>query len=533
MSRKRQPQASAAAPNTCLADSKNAIGIVRVSTVKQSDGNSPDVQQAGIEAYARRNGLKLLEVRRVYESGKDSEARPLYRSAMDEALRCGNVIFWVWDRTGRNLTDHEQLEKDVKAGRLTVHIAHEGRAFDRRTPDGDWLVADISKVTAKQYSRELRRRCLEGMVAKAESGGYPTKPPLGYVIRRDIGPDGEAKQRGGTIVKQPWCDALLHRMRELRVAGQSFRLIADQVIEEGLVPENKRRGFTRPSRAGWVENLLKNPFYAGYFFWRDVRYPARHEPVFSAAQWAELQTASDGKPAPLRTAKRDAALAGFLKCAQCGCQITYDPKSRDGRVYHYYRCANGKKQHSKLIYVTQESIMRGFASAAESIAIDVVIADELTRILNESHATTRAERRRESAKFQRELEDIDVDENKLFDLLSSGVTDEASYKRQLQRIRDRRGEATRKLAKANEDLDDAQLDTLRSTLELAKSAKITWATRSVAEQRRFLEIVVSNVRLDGQTVRYDLRKPFQILSELREDPTWRTREDSNFRPSDS
>ena len=86
---------------------------------------------------------------------------------------------------------------------------------------------------------------------------------------------------------------------------------------------------------------------------------------------------------------------------------------------------------------------------------------------------------------------------------------------------------------ANEDLDDAQLDTLRSTLELAKSAKITWAARSVADQRRFLEIVVSNVRLDGQTVRYDLRKPFQILSELRGDPTWRTREDSNFRPSDS
>ncbi len=177
--------------------------------------------------------------------------------------------------------------------------------------------------------------------------------------------------------------------------------------------------------------------------------------------------------------------------------------------------------------------MRGFASAVESIAIDVVIADELTRILNESHAATRAERRRESARFQRELDDINTDENRLVDLLMARTLDEPSYKAQLQRIRDRRYAATRKLAKANEDLDDAHLETMRSTLELAKSAKITWAARSVADQRRFLEIVVSNVRLDGQTVRYDLRKPFQILSELREDPTWRTREDSNFRPSDS
>lgn len=98
-------------------------------------------------------------------------------------------------------------------------------------------------------------------------------------------------------------------------------------------------------------------------------------------------------------------------------------------MYHYYRCANGKKQHSKLTYVSEATIVRGFASAAESIAIDVVIADELTRILNESHAATRAERRRESAKFQRELEDIDANENKLFDLLSSGTIDEPSYKR--------------------------------------------------------------------------------------------------------
>lgn len=203
------------------------------------------------------------------------------------------------------------------------------------------------------------------------------------------------------------------------------------------------------------------------------------------------------------------------------------------RVYHYYRCANGKKQHRKLVYVSEQTIMSGFASAAESIAIDVVIAEELTRILNESHAAVRSERRRETAKFQRELVDIDGNENQHFDLLSSGTLDDTSYKKQLQRIRDRRTEATLKLTKANEDLDDAHLDTMRSTLELARSAKITWATRSTAEKRRFLEIVVSNVRLDGQTVRYDLRKPFQLLSELRGDPAWRTREDSNLRPPDS
>jgi hypothetical protein len=106
MSRKRQPRVPACAPTVvCAADSINAIGIVRVSTAKQSDGMSPDVQQRGIEDYARRRGLHLVEVHHVHESGKDSGARPLFRSALDEAIKFGNVIFWVWDRSGRNLAD--------------------------------------------------------------------------------------------------------------------------------------------------------------------------------------------------------------------------------------------------------------------------------------------------------------------------------------------------------------------------------------------------------------------------------------------
>jgi hypothetical protein len=43
------------------------------------------------------------------------------------------------------------------------------------------------------------------------------------------------------------------------------------------------------------------------------------------------------------------------------------------------------------------------------------------------------------------------------------------------------------------------------------------------ERRRLLETLVSNPRLDGGTVRFDLKKPFQILSEMREDPDWRAR----------
>jgi hypothetical protein len=116
--------------------------------------------------------------------------------------------------------------------------------------------------------------------------------------------------------------------------------------------------------------------------------------------------------------------------------------------------------------------------------------------------------KREMEKFRRELAALEDDEDRVTDLTANTLDEAAAYKRQ----RDRNpGEAQR---------------THEKTQRRERA-------RSASERRQFLELAVSNVRLDGQTVRYDLRKPFRILSEIGGDPAWRTREDSNLRPSDS
>jgi site-specific DNA recombinase len=530
---RRKPKPPAKARATLAETSREAVCIVRCSTRKQGDGTSPEVQENGSVAYSLRNGMKPTVVR-VFESGKDSAARPQYQAALVEARRKGNLIFWVWDRSGRNLTDHEELEREVRAGKFRVHIASENRVFTDTTPDSDWFAADVNKATHKQYSRDQSRRALEGMKARANAGEYPSKPPLGYINAPRTGVDGEAIRRGTRIQKLPWCDPLLLRMLDLRLGGASYKAIAAAVLKEGLVPAHKRGPFAQAAAATKVELLLKNPFYMGRFQWNGDEYAGTHEPVFSAVQWEQLQATFHGKPAALRIVKRDAALAGFMKCAECGCSITYDPKKKpSGVVYDYYRCANGKKQHSKLVYVKEADILAGFASAAEAIAIDTAIAEELLEILNRSNAEVRAQRKRDAERFRRELTALELKEDQLTELLLAGTLDEPAFKKQLQRVREQRTDLAQKLEQASERLDDAHMETVRSTLELAKRAKLQWATRSALEKRRFLELVVSNPRLDGGTVRYDLRKPFQLLAELGGSSDWRTRHDSNMRPSDS
>jgi hypothetical protein len=86
-----------------------------------------------------------------------------------------------------------------------------------------------------------------------------------------------------------------------------------------------------------------------------------------------------------------------------------------------------------------------------------------------------------------------------------------------------RAQLTRKLDEANARLDEEYISKAKATLELAKRAKLLWFEQSAHEKRRFLELVLSNAQLDGEGVRYTLRKPFAILAEMRGSADWRTR----------
>ena len=57
--------------------------------------------------------------------------------------------------------------------------------------------------------------------------------------------------------------------------------------------------------------------------------------------------------------------------------------------------------------------------------------------------------------------------------------------------------------------------TAQRTLELAKSAAELWVSRSGAEKRALLEMMVSNPTLTGRKVAYELKKPFAVLAEIR------------------
>lgn len=269
----------------------------------------------------------------------------------------------------------------------------------------------------------------------------------------------------------------------------------------------------------------------GEFIWRGRRYVGTHEPMLTRETWDAVQGTFNGQPALVKIGERNGAFAGFLRCAECGCQITYDPKRGPKGVYLYYRCANGKKHHERLTYVTETTIVEGFAPAVASIDLDPGLAKIIFDRLQGTHDSVRSERRIQAGKYRSALDELEGREDKLYDDLRTGRLDEAAYHRQLQRLRDDRHRFTELLEHMNDELDRSYLRSAQRILEIAIQAKTLWNVRSPSAKRELLDAILSNPRLRGESVEYELKKPFQALSEMAEGPDWRARKDSNFRLS--
>ncbi len=97
---------------------------------------------------------------------------------------------------------------------------------------------------AENYIENLREEVNKGMRGKAETGVYPSRPPLGY--KND-------KPTGGIAV-DPEKARIVRRMFELYATGEfSLARLVKAILQEF--------GCSLPK--GYVHKLLMNPFYRG------------------------------------------------------------------------------------------------------------------------------------------------------------------------------------------------------------------------------------------------------------------------------
>jgi site-specific DNA recombinase len=506
---------------------KKAIAFLRVSTGRQTEGVSIDVQRQQTHDYAAEKGLSLERVISLAESAKSSMDRQKYQNARRQALKEGFDVFLFYqtDREARNLTDYEENEDLARQGIIELHYVRDRKILNMSSPESDFTGRAYQAVHDKSVSRTISQKVRDAMRNKAESGDFPgNTPPVGYIHAPRYKENGTALKRNKRLVPNPdpQIQAWVKKEFELRAKGYSLDAIRRHCLDAGLVPQKYIKSYSKSS----VENRLKNPLYRGRFMWGGIEYQGNHELIIDGETLRKVDMSFRLK----KNGKRmlDSAFGGgFLRCGhpECNGQITYDPKTKKNRkgevrFYKYYRCTNGRGIHEHTPYTTEEKIFEQLAVAVDSIAITEAFAQQVSTALKQMRSRANEASRAIISDCEAKIQKQREEESRLTDFFMAGDLDRDLFQRKRDEIKKRQEAAFADLQRAQETINGDYMITAQKILELSIAAKSLWESRNNEEKVEFLKMINSNHWLEGTTIRFELKKPFAVLAEMAQKSNW-------------
>jgi site-specific DNA recombinase len=464
------------------------IGYIRVSTTKQGEGVSLEVQKDAISRYGERNQLSItLWLEEMETAAK--RGRPVFTQAM-KLLRRGKhrgIILHKLDRGARNLKDWAEIGELSDQG-IEVHFVNE--SLDLRSRGGR-LSADIQAVVSADYIRNLREETRKGFYGRLKQGLYPLAAPIGYLDH------GKGKAKTIDPIKGP----LVRKAFELyATARYNLETLGDELHRLGL--RNHNGGIV--TRTGY-STLLNNPFYIGIIRIKrtDETFVGVHEPLIGNALFQRVRKVLSGK-VNTRTQRHTFMFRRMLICATC--KYSLIGERQKGHVY--YRC------HSKPC--------RSTCIREEIVGTEV---SELLRLLRFSDEekeyfktrivalgddwTNRQEDEIRSSKLR--LDQLKDRLNRLTDAYLDQALDKTMFE-------ERKKSLLLEQKAVQENLTNLQRHggqgprRLEEFLELLGNASLSHELASPEEKREMVSILTSNRHVDGKSL--DLRPslPFQEIA---------------------
>ena len=155
-------------------------------------------------------------------------------------------------------------------------------------------------------------------------------------------------------------------------------------------------------------------------------------------------------------------------------------------------------------------------------------SETLGQVLAYVRETDQAERaflRRQVDELQRERAKLQNRLDILMDLLLDGTIDRQDFEIQKVRLRNQQADLETHIA-ANREGDDGFKNTLISLVSLSSQSLDLFTVSTIEQKRKLLNFVFANLSLNGRTLCYSLRKPFDLFLNLAKAEEWRPLVDS-------
>ena len=482
-----------------------AVTYRRVSTQEQeTEGFSMPAQRKTNLEYASKNGFQIVREFEEAETAKKAGRKQF--SAMIQYLAehpaCRTIIVEKTDRLHRNFADAVALDQ---LG-IEIHLAKEGRIIGKNSRSQDKLLYGIQLVIAANYIDNLKEEVRKGMREKAEQGIYPSRPPIGYR-------NNKAEK---TIEIDPRKAPLARRMFELYATGNYSLSQLRKVI---------KREFGQHLAKGYLDRLLKNPFYVGSFVWQGTIFAGTHTPLVGREQFDQVQDVFRARNKP-KYRKHAFAFQGLLTCAHDNCAVTAEIKKQK---YTYYRCT-GYRGPCDLPYMRVEVLRERLGQIVKDIFIPASVLTQLENSLLHDSGRQETIKAEQLNRLRGRLNSVRGRLDQAYTDKLDGKISEDFWTRKSNEWSAEEQRICAELLALEQLQPERMLDAAR-ILELAHKAHFLYLKQTPEEQAKLLKILISNCSIDAVNVFPTYRKPFDLIFTHGKNERWRARRDSNPRPS--
>lgn len=478
---------------------------------------SEDRQVASIESQievmqevAREHDLQVVKVLSEASSGYHP-GRKVFNEMIEMIKRgeADGIVAWKLSRVSRNPDDAGTIMGMVQRAEIK-HI----RTVDRNWfPEDNVMMMYVEFGIVNQYSKDLSKDTVRGLVKKAERGWFPIATlPLGYkhIQYKRLGED--------EIIPDDDSFYLVQKGLKLVASKQMTPVEAHEHLV-GLGLKGKRGKPLAPST--WY-SILVHPLYSGSFeypYESGNVYESKAQKAITPEEYDAIQVVLGRKTKP-RPKKHFLPYTGLMVCGECGCSITAEKKKKvqkNGNVhrYVYYRCTKKKGTCSQSA-IRVEDLESQFVDLLGSIkvpqafhdwALDEIKLDQEKQIEDRSMSIERARRSYDAC-----LKELD----NLVAKYLEGKVPEDYYQRSLAKLE--KEKATRhKLLNAIDERVDERLQELDQDLGFAVTASQSFANGDDYKRREIISNLGSNLLLADKTLDIDLREPLEIVQKMAKD----------------
>ncbi len=497
-----------------------AVILARVSSREQENGMSIDAQLENLNKYIQRNGLSLLKTFQITESSTKGDRKKFvemlsFVKAQREKIA---IVADCIDRIQRSFKESVELDELRKADKVELHFIRENLRLHCDSKSNEIAMWDLGVFAAKTYVGNLRDNVKRSIDYNTKRGVWQSQAPLGYLNRRD-------DNNKPTITIDPERAPAVRRLFEEYASG--LCTIGELVKKSAIFGlANKTTG--KPITKAAIFNILNNPFYYGVMKVKGELYPHIYPPIIDKALFDKCQAIMNGKNRTrFKYAEKPYTFRGLIKCADCGCAITSDTKTKpNGKTYTYLFCSHFKGN------CTQPPVNENVI--LEQIEDEVIgklsfpreIIQEVSKCLREVVQAENIYTQNEIELLRKKHDALVAKRGRLLDLLLADSISQEEYAGKKNEIEEELHNVKVR-QEAHSKADEEFITTVESLLFVASHVKELFKSSKVEQKREILNLLLSNCELKDKKLVYSIRKPFNILMELNGCKAWLGQLDSN------